>query len=262
MSRDGPTCYGCGNVGHIHRYCPNNSPRDSPTCFGCGDVSHIQRYCPRKRKWHKAKIAESEESRQGNSDVSGEDVYAAAFMASVGNVKPADKECYTWLIDLGASSHMTKEKHVLTNFQEYEKPENVTLGDGRVVKALGSGRVHMNMLIPGIEAKKAVLYNLLYVPKLTCNLSLYELQLLRGVTLSNLALTIAAFGMKMESFVERGHLLINSINLFSQVVTTGYASVASSRSDLWHQRLGHVHESRLKKCVQNELVQGIDIERM
>ena len=53
-------------MGDIHRYCPNNSPRDSPTCFGCGDVGHIQRYCPRKRKWHKAKRAESEESRQGN----------------------------------------------------------------------------------------------------------------------------------------------------------------------------------------------------
>ena len=67
-------------------------------------------------------------------------------MASVGNVKSADKECYPWLIDSGASSHMTKEKHVLTNFQEFEEPENVALGDGRVVKALGSGRVHMNML--------------------------------------------------------------------------------------------------------------------
>ena len=46
-SRDRPTCYGCDNVGHVHRYCSNDSPRDSPTCFGCGDVGHIQRYCPR-----------------------------------------------------------------------------------------------------------------------------------------------------------------------------------------------------------------------
>ena len=91
-------------------------------------------------------------------------------MASVGSVKSADKECYPWLIDSGASSHMTKEKHVLMNFQEFDEPENVALGDGRVVKALGSRCVQMNMMFPANEPKKAVLYNVLYVPKLTCNL--------------------------------------------------------------------------------------------
>ena len=129
-----------------------NMPRDRPKCYGCGVVGHIQRYCPRKRKWHKAKLAESEKSRQGNSDVDGENVYAAAFMASVRNLKCADKEYYLWVIDSGASNHVTKEKHVLTNFQEFEEPENVALGDGRVVKALGSGRVQMNMLFPEAEA--------------------------------------------------------------------------------------------------------------
>ena len=103
--RDRPKCYGCDNVGHIYRYYPN----DSPTCFGCGDVGHIQLYCPRKRKWHKEKISESEESRQENSDDDGEDVYAAAIMESVRNAKYVHKECYSWLIDSGASSHMTKK---------------------------------------------------------------------------------------------------------------------------------------------------------
>ena len=64
--------------------CRRNTSRDRPTCFGCGDVGHILRYCPKKRKWHKAKIAEGEESRQGNSDIEGEDVYAAAFMRLLG----------------------------------------------------------------------------------------------------------------------------------------------------------------------------------
>ena len=90
-------------------------------------------------------LAESEKSRQGNSDVDGENVYAAAFMASVGNLKFTDKESCPWLIDSGASCHMTKDKHVLANFQEFEGPENVAIGDGRVLKALGSGRVQMNM---------------------------------------------------------------------------------------------------------------------
>lgn len=49
----------------------------------------------------------------------------------------------------------------------YDKRGSVVF---RVVKALGSGRVQINTLYPGTEAKKAVLYDVLYVPKLTCSL--------------------------------------------------------------------------------------------
>ena len=46
----------------------------------------------------------------------------------------------------------------------YDKRGSVVF---RVVKALGSGRVQMNTLFPGTDAKKA---DVLYVPKLTCSL--------------------------------------------------------------------------------------------
>ena len=60
-----------------------------------------------------------------------------------------------------------------------------------------------------------------------------------------------------------GSLADKLYQLDCQVAPTGYASFASSAgSDLWHQRLGHVHELRLKKCVQSESVQGISIEKM
>ena len=255
--RDRPTCYGCGNVGHIHRNCPN----DWPTCFGWGDVGHIQRYCPRKRKWHIAKLAESEKGRQENCDADGEDVYAAAFMASVGNLKSTDKECCPWLIDSGASCHMTKEKHVLTNFQELEEPKNVATGDGRVVKALASGRVQMNILFPAAEAKKAVLYDVLHVPKLTCNLFSVRAVVAKGnaVEFGPNSCCIWDENGKLRGM---GSLADKLYQLDCEVVSTGYASVAQSRSDLWHQRLGHVHESRLKKCVQNEFLRRIDIKKI
>ena len=189
-----------------------------------------------------------------------EDVYAAAFMASVGNIESADRE-YPWLIDSGASSHMTKEKHVLMNFQEFEEPENVALGDGRVVKALGYGRVQMNMLFPGTEAKKAVLYDVLYVPKLTCNLFSVRAAVAKGNAVE-FGPNDCCIWDENGTLRGKGSLADKLYQLDCQVVTIGHASVASSRSDLWHQRLGHVHESRLKKCVQNEFVQGIDIEKM
>ena len=49
-------------------------------------------------------------------------------MLSLENVKLADKGCY---------SHPSR-KHILMNFQEFDEPENVALGDSCVVKALGS----------------------------------------------------------------------------------------------------------------------------
>ena len=73
-------------------------------------------------------------------------------------------------------------------------------------------------------------------------------------------------GTKNGKLRGMGSLADKLYQLDCQVVPTadtGYASVASSQgSDLWHQRLGHVHEPRLKKCVESESVQGIDIKKM
>ena len=120
---------------------------------------------------------------------------------------------------------------------------------------------YMNMLFLGAEAKKIVLYDVLYVPKLTCSLFFLQTAVAKGnaVEFGPNNCCIWDENGKLRG---KGSLADKLYQLDCQVVTTGYASVASSRCDLWHQRLGHVHESRLKKCVQNELVQGIDIERM
>ena len=75
-----------------------------------------------------------------------------------------------WLVDSGASSHMTNERNLLVNYREFQTPEKVGLGDGRTVNAVGIGNVHVNMTFKVSKPKKAVMYNVLYVPKLACNL--------------------------------------------------------------------------------------------
>ena len=90
------------------------------------------------------------------------------FGASVGFVEcPQSGQ---WLIDSGASSHMTPEKGLLVNYHQFEKPEVVGLGDGRTVEAIGVGTVYMNMTFKVSDPKRAVLEQVLYVPKLACNL--------------------------------------------------------------------------------------------
>ena len=102
---------------------------------------------------------------------------------------------------------------------------------------------------------------MLYVPKLTCNLFSVRAVVAKGnaVEFGPNSCCIWDENGKLRRM---GSLVDKLYQLDCEVVSTGYASVAQSRSDLWHQRLGHVHESRLKKCVQNEFVRGIDMEKI
>jgi len=38
-----------------------------------------------------------------------------------------------WLIDSGASSHMTWEKNILINCKEFDKAQKVSVGDGQTL---------------------------------------------------------------------------------------------------------------------------------
>ena len=66
----------------------------------------------------------------------------AATTASMGSPQMGK-----WLVNSGASSHMIREKALLTDCWEFEKPERVVLGDGRTVEAVGVGNAHLNMLL-------------------------------------------------------------------------------------------------------------------
>ena len=42
-----------------------------------------------------------------------------------------------WIVDSGASSHMTQRKELLVNYEEFDKPQKVSMGDGHMVEACG-----------------------------------------------------------------------------------------------------------------------------
>ena len=74
-----------------------------------------------------------------------------AFAVSLGSEDSSQKD--KWLVDSGASSHMTQDKELLSDYCEFKKPEKVGLGDGHVVNAVGNGKVRVNMLFKTSKPK-------------------------------------------------------------------------------------------------------------
>ena len=181
--------------------------------------------------------------------------YAGAFAMSV---KFSDKAA-RWLVDSGTSSH-THRRELLTDYKEFENPEKVSLEDGRFVDAVGVGNVHLKMLFKVSEPKKSVMYEVLYVPKLACNLFSVRAAASKG--------NIVKFG-KVRCWIRdskgilrgMGSLMDKLYQLDCESIIHEQASVASDigSADLWHQRLGHISGQRLKEMVSNELVTGVKI---
>ena len=68
----------------------------------------------------------------------------------------------TWIVDSGASDHMTGNLNVFHEYIPYHDNFSVRIADGTLSRVLGRGSV--------IISKDIILYFVLYVPKLDCNL--------------------------------------------------------------------------------------------
>lgn len=227
----------------------NSNSRFGYKCYRCGKVGHMKRDCKVKvqgESGHQAKVLDSDSS---DSD--------AAFVLS-----DEDGRAGNWLVDSGASSHMTSSHELLHNYEDLEEPQNVRLGDGRIVKATGTGTVMLEMFFKDQKPISATLCNVLYVPDLASNLLSVRAVTLKGykVEFDLKQCYIKSASGKLKG---TGKLVGKLYHLNCRAIVND-ARVASSSSpglsdiDRWHARLGHVNGQRLKEVVTKGLVDGID----
>jgi hypothetical protein len=77
--------------------------------------------------------------------------------------KPVDHDA--WLVELGASFHMTPHRERLYKYERYDEGD-IFLGDDSTGKFMGQGKVKLNLM----DGRIRTLLGVLHIPRLASNL--------------------------------------------------------------------------------------------
>uniref|UniRef100_A0A1X7U1E6 CCHC-type domain-containing protein n=1 Tax=Amphimedon queenslandica TaxID=400682 RepID=A0A1X7U1E6_AMPQE len=229
-------CFQCGEAGHFHK--------------DCLKICHQQRQSTTPAK-HRAKPAT--ESRGMKS--SDSESVAAFTMSTVCDSKD-------WIIDSGASSHMTQRRELLVDYSEFETTKKVYLGDGPTGEAFGKGNINLLLKFQISRPKRGIMYNVMYIPKLACNLFSVRAVANCGNTI-RFGKTNCHIPDSKGKLVGMGSLADKLYYLQCEAMIREQASVPVTKGkvDLWHQRLGHLNEPQPREMTNHWLVRGMELPK-
>jgi hypothetical protein len=175
----------------------------------------------------------------------------------------ADHEA--WLIDSGASFHMTPHREWFCEYEKYDGG-SVFLGNDSTTKIIGKGRVKLRLIdgrirtLPGVLHIPGMARNLIYVSKMedvgvktifekgTCRMVRGAMVLMRGVRFGTL---YKLLGSTISDGCNSS--IVPDIEFEEERTPT----VSREKVMLWHQRLGHIGEKGLRLLHGKGMVEGM-----
>lgn len=164
-----------------------------------------------------------------------------------------------WILDSGATSHMTSNRNFFTSFNSDEKGHVLLADEGEAVKVDGKGSGIIKYCANNGEVIDVRVDNVLYIPRLSSNL------------LSVKKLTNNGFKVIFEkdvcSIIKEGALKVYAkcLNNLYQLPTIDkvYTVTGLKHSEncqhTWHKRFGHRDIEAIKQ-LENGLATGIEIK--
>lgn len=191
----------------------------SGRCFRCNQYGHKQDHCPRRQ----------------NSDDNGEFVFSAA-----------DGTTEQWLLDSGASSHMTADREDFDDYRELQAPLNITVASGHRLPARGVGSVKFSF----DTGRVVSLRDVLHVPGLDRKLVSVNALTAKGaqVQFQNDGCDITFGGDVIGHVKKCGKLYewrARTICPSTSDVEVARVAEQASDTELWHARLGHPSRERM-----------------
>lgn len=132
----------------------DNSTEAIRTCNYCHKVGHWKQECYKLQR----KLAE--DGNQQHNAMQAEEINFIAIVHEFQDSDQPDEDSSSksyWLIDSGSTAHMTSDLSLLTEFEHYDQPTDVRIGDDTLLDAIGKGK---------LMTKQGITLSVLYVPNL------------------------------------------------------------------------------------------------
>ena len=131
------------------------------------------------------------------------------------------------------------------------------------VDAVGVGNVYISMQLKECEPNECMIYKVLHVPKLACNLFSVRAAASKGKSVK-FSVDKCYIYNRAGNVCGTGSLVDKLYQLDCEPLSSERATVASEQGrdlDLWHQRLGHLGRQRLQETISKQLVKGLDASK-
>ena len=240
----GPKCYKCHKFGHIKSECRS---------------SECNKFEPKnKGKYHPSYRAHNIYTRvdRDSSDAEADYVGLSANHILSASNSISNK---SWIIDSGASCHMCNDKSQMIDYVSLASSQDVTLGDGHRLAAVGSGTVILTVEVSPDKFKTCKLSDVLHVPNLS-----YNLLSVAKATENGKRSVFTSTGCK---FIDADSKIVASGKKIDRLYYLNYKTkqTAAVTQDsclppekLWHRRYGHLGMQNIKKLVSDEMVIGLN----
>ena len=230
-----------GKVGHIKRNCYELQRKKEEVCY--------------KSKQRKA--YSTVERFQGRHDSDSDVVALVVHEMALSSVKRND----SWIIDSGATCHMCNDSNAFSEYSTLKQPQEISLGDGHIVKATGKGTVLLKIAIGKSQFQKCELKGVLFVPELSYNLFSVSKIIQTGKIMKFIASECTILNGN-QRIVATASLIGSLYHL--NVTDEGEVARAAEKDSneiLWHRRYDHVGFRGLEILAANQMVDGFDYQK-
>jgi transposase InsO family protein len=256
-------------------YTGNNNDKETRECFYCHKKGHLKADC-RKRK--------ADMKRDGGDNARA----VVALSAGVEEEKKPTSTAYQlktgvgsgytdfdtshphnyWLIDSGATCHITGYKEMLHRTRLLEQPRTITYGNNEKTTTDTVGDV---VLKKSHSANlRLVLTDVLYSPHNAFNLLSVSAATKQGVqfefyedhcyALKNNCVVLSAVKTDNGLYKLASPPIYPAIPRPPRLTEATYLTAAEEKDpQLWHQRLGHIGYSSMQKLIDQQMVNGLPI---